>query len=217
VAEERISIDDVAAAVGALADDAAASVAPWLTEIARDEDKRSARLIRAGDRLRSLLGEEHPRVVAVSTEAKLADVSRRALETIATRIERRRPLKEHEWAVFGQVRDAAGESVEGVHVRVFDRDRKYDDLLGDETTDEFGDFSAVYHQRDFEEVGESLPELYIMVEDDKGNLLYSSEDELRVQPGRAEYFDIFLEALPKKRKPRRQTPRKQSRTRKSES
>jgi hypothetical protein len=212
MAEDRIPIDDVAAAVRALADDTASSAAPSLTEIAGDEDKRSARLARASERLASLLGEDHPRVAALTTEARYSDVSKRALETTATRIERRPPLKEHEWAVYGQVRDASGEPVEGLRVRVFDRDRKFDDLLGDETTDEFGDFSAVYHQRDFEEVGEGLPELYVMVEDAKGDLLYSSEDELRVQPGRAEYFDIVLEA--ERPKPKRRPARKQTRARK---
>jgi hypothetical protein len=37
---------------------------------------------------------------------------------------------------------------------------------------------AVYHEGNFEEAGEQLPELYVMVEDDAGNLLYSSEEEL---------------------------------------
>ena len=88
--------------------------------------------------------------------------------------------------VYGQVVDEAGEPLEGLRVQVCDRDRKYDDLLGDTETDEHGDFSVVYHERDFAEVGEELPELYVVVEDQGGNKLYSSRDSVRAEAGRVD-------------------------------
>ena len=42
------------------------------------------------------------------------------------------------------------------------------------------------------EAGEELPESYVMVEDQRGNPLYSSRDELRHEARRAEYFQIVL-------------------------
>jgi hypothetical protein len=77
-------------------------------------------------------------------------------------------------------------------VRVFDRDRKFDDLLGETETDETGDFFTVYHARDFYEKGENTPELYVMVEDAAGNELFSSRENVRPEAGQSEYFVIQL-------------------------
>ncbi len=94
--------------------------------------------------------------------------------------------------VYGRVFDAAGKPAAGLIVRVFDRDRKLDDLLGETETDANGDFHSVYHARDFYEKGENAPELYIMVEDAAGNELFSSRENVRPLAGQSEYFVIQL-------------------------
>lgn len=102
----------------------------------------------------------------------------------------------HDWAVFGQVLTAQGMPVSNRRVRVFDRDRKYDDLLGDTQTDAAGNFAVIYHERDFSETNENLPELYVMVEDTDGKILYSSRNQVRYRPGRSEFFGIILTGQP---------------------
>ena len=125
-----------------------------------------------------------------------------AVETVALNHLTPPKLGPHDWAVFGRVLDPEGKPVRGVQVRVFDRDRKYDDLLGDTQTDDAGNFFAVYHERDFAETNENLPELYVMVNDEAGNLLYSSRDNVRSNPQRIEFFEIRLNAQPVEKKPK---------------
>jgi len=121
-----------------------------------------------------------------------------------------------EWMTYGRVLDESGKPAGGLHVRVFDRDRKYDDLLGDTVTDVQGRFAVTYHQRDFAEVRENLPELYVLVEDEAGQVLYSSRDAVRFRAGRAEYFEIQLGQAPAPEKPKTPPTRsKQTRAKKA--
>ena len=98
-----------------------------------------------------------------------------------------------EWTASGRVLNTAGIPASGLIVRVFDRDHKDDDLLGETLTDEHGDFHVIYHERDFKEFGEILPELYVTVRDPAGNELFTSRDDVRVNAGPVEYFLIRLE------------------------
>jgi competence ComEA-like helix-hairpin-helix protein len=197
VPNQEISLEEIKTAVAELLQQTSKVASPLLTQFAELHERRAARLAAAEARLKTQLGEDHPRVVALRRAATEADEWKRATSTMAERLARRPKLRPHEWVVFGQVLDAEGNPAAGLRVRVYDKDRQYDDLLGDTTTDEYGDFAAIYHERDFAEVGEELPELYVMVEDKKGNLLYSSRDHVRYSAGRAEYFEIVLsETLP---------------------
>jgi hypothetical protein len=164
-----------------------------LRDFAAVRTARADRLAAARERLESALGADHPRVRALEARTvrarKLLDAVDRTVEDVVHRPR----VGPHEWTVFGRVRHAEGKPAAGVRVRVFDKDRRFDDLLGDTRTDAEGRFSAIYHERDFAESGENLPELYVRVEDERGKVLYSSESELRMQAGRVEYFDITLE------------------------
>lgn len=168
---------------------------PVLNEFATLQDKRAKRLQKTEARIAAELGEDHPRVVALRQAQARTTQLRRSLKDNATRTAKLRELKPYEWMVYGQVIDSQGNSVADVIVRVYDKDRKYDDLLGYTTTDEFGDFHLIYHERAFYEPGEEMPELYLRVEDNDGQELYSSEDNIRYQSGRIEYFLIQLEII----------------------
>jgi hypothetical protein len=171
---------------------ASRSSAPALSVFAQLQQKRAQRIETATGSLEKVLGTDHPQVVALRQSAVSAAEFNTFYKVQATRIEKRPKLHENEWMVYGRVIDSAGLAAAGLTVRVFDRDRKLDDLLGITETDESGDFSVVYHTRDFFEVGENAPELYIMVEDENGNSLYSSRDNVRPQAGQSEYFTIQL-------------------------
>jgi hypothetical protein len=166
---------------------------PLLGEFAALQDRRAKRLQQVDARLVAELGEDHPRVVALRQTQKRTVELQRSLKDNETRTANLRELKTYEWMVYGEVVDRQGEPVEGVIVRVYDKDRKYDDLLGYTTTDKFGDFQVIYHERAFYEPGEEKPELFLQVEGEDGQVLYSSEETIRFQAGRIEYFRVVLE------------------------
>ncbi len=207
MAENKITPEDIASSMQALLDQLSDGRASTLAQFAEAHEKRATRLAGAEARLKARLGDDHPRVMALRRAVATTNELKTSLRTTATREARRPKIGPHEWLVFGRVLDPTGHPVSGLRVRVFDRDRKYDDLLGDTITDEFGDFRAIYHERDFAEMGEALPELYVMVSDAKGNVLYTSRDTAWIKAGRAEYFEIVLgqelapEAPPPKPRP----------------
>jgi hypothetical protein len=171
---------------------ASRSSAPALNVFAQLQQKRAQRFEAAAGSLEKVLGADHPQVVVLKQSAVSAGDFNTYYKAQAQRVEKRPKLHENEWIVYGRVIDAAGMPAAGLTVRVFDRDRKLDDLLGITETDESGDFFVVYHARDFFEVGENAPELYVMVEDENGNSLFSSKDNVRPQAGQSEYFTIQL-------------------------
>jgi hypothetical protein len=60
----------------------------------------------------------------------------------------------------------------------------YDDLLGNATTDEHGQFDIVSESSDFQEFFEESPEVYLKVyASDRETLLYKSEDSVRIDAG----------------------------------
>jgi 5-hydroxyisourate hydrolase-like protein (transthyretin family) len=169
---------------------------PLLTQFAAAQERRAAILQVAGDKLAAQRGENDPQVIALRQDTVSANRLKATLQTTAVRVARRPKVNSFEWMVFGHVINAQGQPAADRFVRVFDRDRKFDDLLGETTTDDQGDFAAVYHQRDFAERGENLPELYLMIYDDDGRLWYSSREHVRFNAGQAEYFEVQLGSGP---------------------
>jgi len=171
---------------------AAANGAPALDTFAQIQQRRAARMTDAARLLGAKLGQTAPIVVAAQAMAQTSSDLAVHLTTQTARVDRFPKLHPNEWIVYGTVVDAQGKPAGGLTVRVFDRDRKYDDLLGETETDENGDFSVVYHERDFKETGEALPDLYVMVANASGETVYSSIDSIRYEAGRSEYFAINL-------------------------
>ncbi|WP_353480360.1 hypothetical protein [Haliscomenobacter sp.] len=57
----------------------------------------------------------------------------------------------------------SGLPVAGLRVRAYDKDLLYDDLLGNAITDQNGQFEIEYTERDFQELLEGNPELYLNI------------------------------------------------------
>jgi hypothetical protein len=172
--------------------DVGAITAQALTTFAKFQGQRANRLNEGLKRISKELGEDHPDYLATKLASERASMANMLFQSHAERIKNKPVPKPYEWVVFGQVLDANGSVAQGLTVRIFDRDRKYDDLLGETETDVNGEFSVTYHERDFQDVGEKLPELYVMVSDAKGTVLYSTRDDVRFRAGRSEYFLIRL-------------------------
>lgn len=191
---QQVDSDQLQEALFKVMKQTAGSAAPALGTFTKLQQRRATRLNEAAKSLRKKLGKDHPDVLAVEGMAQSITELKGKISNQAARAKNWPKPRPNEWIVFGTVRDQEGKPAEGLIVRVFDRDRKYDDLLGETETDANGDFSVVYHERDFKETRENLPELYVMVSDAKGALLYSSRDSLRYKAGTSEYFAIRLAA-----------------------
>jgi hypothetical protein len=194
-AEIRKQLDKVAA-------EAAKTSAPAIATFAKFQEERASRLQRGVKQIKKDLGEGHPDYVATRAAAETAAAMNMQFLSHSARIKNRTVPRSYEWMVFGQVLDASGNPALGLTVRVFDRDRRFDDLLGETETDANGDFSVTYHERDFKEAGEKLPELYVLVSDARGTELYTTRDDVRFRAGRSEYFLIRLGKTARTAKPK---------------
>jgi hypothetical protein len=201
----RIDLTQLQEALQNMLHQAAGAGTPALLMFARLQESRAARLNDAAKTISEMFGKDHPDVAILTNIASSVERLRTQMISQATRMQRWPKPRPKEWLVFGTVIDAQGKPGSGLTVRVFDRDRKYDDLLGETTTDEFGDFSVIYHERDFAEAGEKLPDLYVMVSDSGGKVIYSTRDKIRFEAGKSEYFAIRLDQKTEAKKSGTQT------------
>ncbi len=169
---------------------------PAINTFSQLQERRAARLTDVANVISENFGRKHPDAVAAQTLAGSTNEFKTQMESQATRLKSWPRPRSNEWIVFGTVTDTQDDPVSDLTVRVFDKDRKFDDLLGETSTDENGSFSIVYHERDFKETGENLPDLYVMVSDSTGKLLYSTRDQVRFEAGKSEYFMIKLGKRP---------------------
>jgi len=137
-----------------------------------------------------------PRIPLVNRQIANNTQLQTELLAMATRESRIVQAADKDWIVHGQVSFSDGRPAEGVTVRLFDRDFLFDDVLGKQKTDEFGDFRIVYHEQDFSDIIERQPDLYLQIEDDKGRILFSSQASIRYNAGKVEYFPIVLPKEP---------------------
>jgi hypothetical protein len=163
-----------------------------LSDFAAAEVDRAERLAQTYEWLKDSLGAEHPRVKALETVAVRARDARDKLARATARRRQQRQPTLHEWIVSGEVRNAAGEPLAGLRVRIVGAQREHAALLRGTRTDEHGSFAIVYQGRELAPAGERTPALRLQIEDDSGNVLYLSPDELRIRLGRMDYFEVVL-------------------------
>lgn len=171
---------------------ASTSAAPTLELFAQLQQRRAERSSNLAKDLIQQVGKDDNNVAALKGAADSIAKINTTINSETARIKSWPRLHANEWAVFGTVVNADGKPASGLTVRVFDRDRKYDDLLGETETGPTGEFSITYHERDFAETGEKLPELYVMISDTNGASIYSTRDQIRFEAGKSEYFAIVL-------------------------
>ncbi len=155
---------------------------------------RGRRVAAARTRLEATLGGDHPRVQRLARRAELAEAVAARLADTGRRVDADKPLRPHEWLAHGRVVREDDTPLSGMHVRVFDRDDGHDDLLGDEVTDDSGEFRAVYHRRDFDDEDSRQPDLAITVTDAAGVVVFVSTGAVPASPDRSDFFQIVLSA-----------------------
>jgi 5-hydroxyisourate hydrolase-like protein (transthyretin family) len=95
------------------------------------------------------------------------------------------------FVVTGRVVDAKGKPAAGLLVRIYDKDVRYDDLLGAALTNADGVFRAQYRRQDFDDGGEKGADLYFVVVNHEEQVLLSSADRVLFNSERT--ADVTLE------------------------
>jgi len=93
--------------------------------------------------------------------------------------------------ISGQVQEAeSGRGVPGVIVRAFDKDRFFDDLLGEVMTDAEGEFHLMYDESKFREFFDTAPDIFLTVKTVSGKMLFTTEGAIRLNAASAEEFRL---------------------------
>lgn len=99
-----------------------------------------------------------------------------------------------EFQITGIVREKESKRpVPGLLVRAFDMDLIYADLLGNATTKSDGTFSIGYRGKDFQELFEKHPDIYLVIYGSaRDNPIYTTKQHVRFHAGRQEHFEIEI-------------------------
>ena len=97
--------------------------------------------------------------------------------------------------ISGQVQEAeSGRGVPGVIVSAFDKDRRFDDLLGEVISDADGRFQMEYDEGKFRDLFEKRPDIYLTASTVSGDMLYTTEDATRFNATPHEEFELKIPA-----------------------
>ncbi len=91
------------------------------------------------------------------------------------------------------VEQESGKPLAGLRIRAYDKDRVFDDDLGETTTDAAGRFEISYMELQFRDLEETQPDVYLRVYDASGSrFLCSSEKAARRSAQVVERFEIRI-------------------------
>jgi hypothetical protein len=98
-----------------------------------------------------------------------------------------------EFRITGEITESeSGIGVENLLVRAHDRDLLFDDLLGNATTDNQGRFEIAYDAKDFRELFDAKPDIYLSVYAPPCRLLAETSDAIRWHASKCEHFELKL-------------------------
>lgn len=100
--------------------------------------------------------------------------------------------KKGKWQVWGSIMDQKRKGIPGLYVYAYDKDLTFDDLLGRAKTNNKGQFIIYYDDKDFKELTEKTPDLYIIVKNQKNKTMYSSKNNIRYNAKRVEKYDVMI-------------------------
>lgn len=99
-----------------------------------------------------------------------------------------------EFKITGNVREKeSGLGVRGLMIRAYDKDLLFDDLLGTAITDDEGYFEVVYSEKDFRELFERKPDIYLSVYAPPWRLLIETTDAVRWAASEHEHFELEID------------------------
>jgi hypothetical protein len=192
MAEQEYTPEEIARQLAGMIDLLESAQNPALEELASIQEKRLKRLVQVEKRLAPSLDEDDPRLGDLRRSMLHTEGLRRDLSAQGERTGKVPRPKPNEWSVYGQVQDHTGKAVASVRVRLFDKEHKYDDVLGFTTTDKSGEFSFTFHERVLTRAGEKPPELFLRVEDRRGQEIFSTKESIAFGSGKASYVLVEL-------------------------
>jgi hypothetical protein len=192
MAEQEYTPEEIARQLAGMIDLLESAQTPALEELASIQEKRLKRLEQVEKRLAPSLDEDDPRLSDLRRSMLRTEGLRRDLKNQASMTAKLPRPKPNEWVVYGQIQDHTGKAAARVRVRLFDKEHKYDDVLGHTTTDESGEFSFTFHERVLTRAGEKPPELFLRVEDRRGQEIFSTKESISYDVGKASYVLVEL-------------------------
>jgi hypothetical protein len=96
------------------------------------------------------------------------------------------------WMVQGRVVDEKGKGLDGLTVTIYDQDLLFDDRLGQTPTRDGGYYELRYQTKDFRDLIEAKPDLYLQVLDPAGNKLCAHPAATRFEAGRKEVINLTI-------------------------
>ncbi len=99
-----------------------------------------------------------------------------------------------EFKISGHIREKESNlGVKGLIVKAYDKDMLYDDLLGTALTDQKGYFEMNYTHKEFRELFEMKPDIYLVVYAPVLRHLTDTKDAIRWGSSKFEEFEIFID------------------------
>lgn len=100
-----------------------------------------------------------------------------------------------DFKISGQVQEAeSGQGVPGVIVSAFDKDHRFDDLLGEVMSNADGNFQITYNDRKFRDLFEKKPDIYLTVKTVSGNVIHTTRGSVRFDASPHEKFQLKIPA-----------------------
>jgi carotenoid cleavage dioxygenase len=105
------------------------------------------------------------------------------------------PRERHmRYKITGKIRKKDSKiGIPGLLVSAYDADLFFDDLLGTTKTDDQGFFEMIYSEKDFRELFDAKPDIYLKVYAPSRRLLLETTDPVRFNASEREHFDLEIE------------------------
>ncbi len=151
--------------------------------------------IREHRRLQTKLGPQHPRVQRLAARIAYNEGLAQDLVVQIDKSTIKAPaIEEKSWMVHGRVMDTKRSGLSGLTVGIFDAEGQWMRQFGHACTDERGYFSIVYTPaKDVEDKATREVQHFLHVIGPDARLLHKDPDPLRLELGRAEYREIFID------------------------
>ncbi len=95
--------------------------------------------------------------------------------------------------ITGRVQESeSGRGVPGIIISAFDKDRHFDDLLGEVMSDADGNFFMEYDEKKFKDLFEKAPDIYLTVKTLSGRVLFTTEGATRFKAKPHEEFQLEI-------------------------
>lgn len=97
------------------------------------------------------------------------------------------------WLIKGKITDSKNEGLEGLTVKIYDKDIFDDDCLSETKTSKNGIYEVNFPKEKFSDFFENYPEIYLVVENEKGERLHDGRSETNYGAGYIELKDVQIE------------------------